>query len=146
MARDLEFGVRVGVPRLVVRVRMARRLVRGMQRPRPVRVRVRVGVAMVMMVQVAVRVAVHHVAVAVLMVVHVLVRVAVGVLVFVGVVVWVPVRPVAVRVVVRESLAVAHGGLAQRPQPSATRSWRGSEGWKWMSSTPAAGSPARREV
>ena len=150
VGRALELGMGVGVSRLIVRMRVARCLRRGMRGIRPVRMRVRVAVPVMMVVRVAVRVAVHHVPVAVRVVVHVLVGVAVGVLVLVGVVVPVPgavvVRLVAVRVVVGEALAIGHGGPGQWPQPSITRSWRGSEGWKWMSSTPAAGSPARREV
>ena len=150
VARAVEFRMSVGVPGLVVRVGVARRLGGGMRGAPPVRMRVRVAVRVMMVVRVAVRVAVDHVPVPVGVVVHVLVRVAVGVLVLVGVVVPVPrpvvVRLVAVRVVVGQALAIGHGGLAHRPQPSITRSWRGSEGWKWTSSAPAAGSPASREV
>lgn len=145
-----EVRVVVRVPGLVVRVRVARRLRSGMRGALAMGVRVRVAVRVVMVVHVAVGVAVYHVRVAVRVVVHVLVRVAVLVLVFVRVVVpvarAVALRLVAVRVVVGQALAIGHGGPVQRPQPSITRSWRGSEGWKWMSSTPAAGSPARREV
>ncbi len=35
---------------------------------------------------------------------------------------------------------------AQNERLRVTRAERGSTGWKWMSSTPAAGSPARRDV
>jgi hypothetical protein len=90
-----------------------------------------------------VRVAVYQIPVAVYVVVHVLVGMGMLVIVFVPVVGLrgVGVRVLgAVRVIVGEALSVRHWELRcagevwqspiQRPQPSETRTWRGSTGWK----------------
>ena len=44
------------------------------------------------------------------------------------------------------SAILARGLRRQKSTFSMTRAVRGIDGWKWMSSTPSAGSPGRRDV